>query len=144
MRHPRLHGAGAGQHLGHEDEVFAKLDADDPHAGDQPVVHDLQRLDAVVERLAGERVDLVVVALDDSGGDVLHQRPGAREQRDSALDLLRAFEIFRDFLADEFVGDIAEFRHGAPPSPRLVERRARGVPVAHRARDLEQVLDRGL
>ena len=43
VRHAGLHRAGAGEHLGHEDEVLAELDADDAHAGDQAVVHHLER-----------------------------------------------------------------------------------------------------
>ena len=82
--HPGLHRAGAGEHLGHEDEVLAELDADEPHPGDQAVVHDLDGRRAGGERLPGQPIDRRVVAVDQRGRDVLHLRAGHREQADQA------------------------------------------------------------
>ena len=79
MGHARLHRPRAGQHLGHEDEVLAELDADDAHAGDEAVVHDLQRFRALLQRLEGQRVNGVIVALDQGCSDLLHLGPHPRE-----------------------------------------------------------------
>ena len=91
----------------------AELDADDAHAGDQAVVHDLERLGALrPARLDGQRVHRVIVALDQGRGDVLHLGPHRREQRDVALDLVRPFEKLLDLVADHRVGDVGKRGHG--------------------------------
>ena len=42
-RHARLHGVGRQEHLGHEQDAVAEVDADDPHALDERVVEDARR-----------------------------------------------------------------------------------------------------
>ena len=111
MGHPRLHGPGAGQHLGHEDEILAELDPDDAHPGDQRVVHDLEGVGAFLQRLCRQRVDGLVVALDQRRRDVLHRRADSRGERDVPLDLVRPFEELLNLGADARVGDVGRLGH---------------------------------
>ena len=68
--HPGLHRVGREQHLGHEQDAVAEVDADDPHALDERVVQRPVRAPAAVEQdhralddLVGEPVVQVVVHL---------------------------------------------------------------------------------
>ena len=142
MLHAGLHRARAGEHLGDENECFAKLDADDAHSGNEAVVHDLQRIDALLERLAGQSIGGSVLALDNGDGQFLHHRPGLREQLDEAFDLLGPLEELLDLGADGFVRNVGETCHSLDlPRGRLVSVHAgpARVPVTHGPGNLEQV-----
>ena len=104
--HPGLHGPGAGEDFRDEDEVLPELDAHDAHAGDQAVVHHLQRLDSVVQRRPGQRVDRPVVPIDQGRGDLLHggRRPG--ESVDDPRPLVGSFDELFYFVLQKVVGYI--------------------------------------
>ncbi len=69
-RHAGLHRVGGEQHLGHEEDAVAEVDADDAHALDERVVEHLVGAPAAVEQdrralddLVGEAVVQIVVHL---------------------------------------------------------------------------------
>ena len=64
MNMPGLHRVRGEQHLGHEQDAVAEVDADDPHALDERVVEDPLRAPAAAEedvRPLGDRVREPVV-----------------------------------------------------------------------------------
>ena len=70
--HARLHRIGGQQHLGHEQDPVAEVDADDAHALDECVVEHLVRAPSTVEQdgrafedLVGQAVVQIVVHLGD-------------------------------------------------------------------------------
>ena len=73
--HASFHGVGGQQHLGHEEDAIAEVDAHDPHALNQGVVQDpsgiptsTQENVGPIGNLVGEAVVEIVVHL---GGQVL-------------------------------------------------------------------------
>ena len=143
VRHPGLHRPGAGEHLGHEDEVLAELDPDERHAGDQAVVHHLERVGAGVERLASQLVDRLVLALDERGRDRLHLGRGRRRTGRSAARARRGARRTRrsparrnSFAMSVELGHRSSLSRRAAVRPRASRRTA--------SRDRAQVLDRRL
>ena len=57
-RHACLHRVRGQQHLGHEEDAVAEVDADDPHSLDQRVVQHLVRRPAAAEQDVGALGDL--------------------------------------------------------------------------------------
>ena len=72
MGHAGLHGARRHQHLGHENNVVAELDAHDGHSGNQAIVQNGVGVEPVVQRLLGQPVHLDVLADNQVIGDVVH------------------------------------------------------------------------
>ena len=130
--HAVLHRPGAGEHLGHVDDVLAELDADDAHRRDEAVVHDLERRHAVVEGRPGQRVDRVLVALDERHADLLHPRRRLRVHADHPRALVGALDELVDLAADRRVGDVGQLGHrshrarGRSRRPRASRRPCRG------------------
>ena len=58
-RHARLHGVRREQHLGHEQDPVAEVDADDPHPLDERVVQHLVGAPTSLEQDVGSLDDLV-------------------------------------------------------------------------------------
>ena len=106
MRHAGFHRPSTGEDLGYEDKVFTELDADDSHASDQAVVHDLGGLDVVGKGLGSQVVDGLVVAVNEGRGDVLHLFASVHKKVDDAFDFVGPLNKFFDLVADEFVGDV--------------------------------------
>ena len=61
--HAALHGVGGEQHLGHEQDAVAKIDADDAHAFDQRIVQDLLGGPAALEENVRRLLDLGLEAV---------------------------------------------------------------------------------
>ena len=82
------------------------------HAGDQPVVHDLERRASLVERLP--RVSSSTVSsspVDQRRGDEPAVGRRAARTADQPLALVGPLDELVDLLAEEVVGDVAELRH---------------------------------
>ena len=58
-RHARLHRVGGEQHLGHEEDAVAEVDADDAHPLDERLVQDVVGGPAAAEQEVGALGDLV-------------------------------------------------------------------------------------
>ena len=132
VRHPGLHRARAGEHLGHEDEVLAELDADDAHAGDQAVVHDLERGRPGRQRLDGQAStvssspSMSAAAIACISGLAAANSPMSRSRSSGTLDELV------DLFAEGVVRDVGQLRHrflgsGAGGCINLIGRRARAT-----------------
>ena len=119
MRHPRLHRACARQHFGHKNKILPKLDPHNAHARDQAVVHNLQRAHARVQGFSRQLIHIEMRAVDQRGGNGLHFDARPREQRDIALNLIRAFQKLLDLLADKRILNIAQLSHGRSPRANL-------------------------
>ena len=137
--HPRLHRARAGEHLRHEDEVLAELDADERHAGDQAVVHDLERGDALVERAAGERVDRRRRRR--RSAPRRYPAVGGAASRTASISRSRSSGRSTNSSISSRMKSLATSLSSAM-APRL--RSAQAVPLEHGVADRAQVLDRGL
>ena len=105
--HTRLHGPRTGQHFRNENKVLSEFNAHDSHAGDQPVIHDLQRLSSFIQRFSGELVNGFIVAVEQRGCDLLHLRVCASKRFDRSLTLLRPLDVFLDFLPDKVIRNVA-------------------------------------
>ena len=104
MCHPGFHRPCRHQNLRNEYIPLTELDADNPHPGNEPVVHDLEGPDSPVQCCPGQPIDGDVVSIDQSRGDVLHGGRHPAEQRYVPLDLFGPFEELLDLIADELVG----------------------------------------
>ena len=111
MRHAGLHRTGGDQHLGHEDDVVAELDADYRHAGDQAVVEDRVGGIAVTQALFREPVHLVVVADDQLVGDLLEESV----TRVELLTEVNALTLSGDVL-ELFLKAVVDYRHPVTPA----------------------------
>ena len=77
--HSGFHGSSRYQDLGYEHIPLAEFDADNPHPGNQPIVHDLKSAHAVLKGFPGELINSDHVSIDQGSGDFLHKRRGPAE-----------------------------------------------------------------
>ena len=82
--------------------LVPELDPDYGHSGDEAVVHDRAGGEAIVERLPGQPVDLVVVAHDQRVGDIVHLGIRVLVQGPDVFDLEGSRDVLK-LLQNSFV-----------------------------------------
>ena len=93
--HPPLHGVGGQQHLRHEQDAVAKIDAHDLHASHQGLVQHLVRPPAPPQEKFGAFHDLVPQAVVEIVVHLLHQFGVVQLRQDHLVVLLGGLLCFQ-------------------------------------------------